>query len=103
MTRLRKRPGCADAANNVDDVPISGATTCGRSRPKASAIRTMKSPIALGFISSSAALGPAEPRRVNRDQMRILGQLRPHLLECKHTFRPRAQQDRVAAGLPALR
>jgi hypothetical protein len=60
---LANLTGWADAANSVADVPMSGATTCGLSSSRTSAIRMMKSPIAFGFISASRRSDPPNPGR----------------------------------------
>jgi hypothetical protein len=55
-----------------------------------------------GIHQFLAALRSAEPWWVNRDQVRILGQSRPHLLERKHAFRPWTQQDRFLSRAAAV-
>ena len=49
-----------------------------------------------------AALGMAEPRQVNRDQVRMLGQPRPHRLEGEQAFWPWAEHQRVIVAVLAL-
>ena len=47
-----------------------------------------------GFEEFAAPLGVSEAGQVDRDQMGVLGQARPHLLEGVEAFGPRAEEDR---------
>jgi hypothetical protein len=49
-----------------------------------------------------ATLGMTEARQVDRHQMRMLGQSRPHRLESQQALRPRAQQEGIITSLLAL-
>jgi hypothetical protein len=48
------------------------------------------------------ALGMTEPGQVDRHQMGMLGEPRPHLLEREQAFRPRAEQQSVIVVILAL-
>ena len=49
-----------------------------------------------------ATLGMTEPRQVDRHQMRVFGESRPHRLEREQALRPRAQQEGVIVPVLAL-